>query len=148
MRLGDVFALLIRVWWLNSSSEFGRGTSTGPRFSTHHRLVKGATSRDAGKARTAMPHQTSLRPDLVAIPILPHETLYVGVDIGKLVHVAGFVSPTLLSRHQRFEHCPALSFENSREGFRALVDRIRTYVPLTQVYVVRCQSQGTTIGSS
>ena len=76
------------------------------------------------------------RPDLQIIPMLLHETLYVGIDIGKLAHVAGFVSPTLLSRHQRFEACPALSFENSREGFRALVDRIRAYVPLTQVYAV------------
>jgi transposase len=43
---------------------------------------------------------------------------------------------TLLTRYQRFEHCPALTFGNSREGFRALIDRITTYVPLTQVYVV------------
>lgn len=78
--------------------------------------------------------QTSL--DLKVIPMLLHETLYVGVDVGKKTHVAGFISTTLLSRHQRFESCPALSFDNSREGFRALVDRISTYVPLTQVYVV------------
>jgi len=76
------------------------------------------------------------RPDLQAMPMLLHETLYVGIDIGKLTHVAGFVSPTLLSRHQRFEACPALSFDNSREGFRALVDRISAYVPFTQVYAV------------
>jgi transposase len=81
-----------------------------------------------GKAKTG--------PELQGIPMLPHETLYVGVDIGKASHVGGFVSPTLLFRHQRFESCPALSFENSREGFRALVDRISLYVPLTQVYVV------------
>lgn len=68
--------------------------------------------------------------------MLPHETVYVGVDIGKLSHVAGFVSSTLLARHQRFEVCPALSFDNSREGFRALLDRIKGYVPLTQVYAV------------
>src|SRR6266700_889935 len=74
--------------------------------------------------------------DLQVIPRLSRETLYVGVDIGKKTHVAGFVSTTLLSRHQRFEHCPALSFENSREGFRSLVDRISSSVPLTQVYVV------------
>jgi transposase len=74
--------------------------------------------------------------DLKVIPMLLHETLYVGVDVGKKTHVAGFLSTTLLSRHQRFESCPALSFDNSREGFRALVDRISTYVPLTQVYVV------------
>ena len=71
-------------------------------------------------------------PDLQTIPMLLHETLYVGVDIGKKTHVAGFISTTLLSRHQRFESCPALSFDNSREGFRALVDRISSYVPLLQ----------------
>jgi len=83
-----------------------------------------------------MPEKGKARPDLQPIPILLHETLYVGIDIGKLAHVAGFVSSTLLTRHQRFEACPALSFDNSREGFRALMDRISTYVPLTQVYVV------------
>lgn len=59
--------------------------------------------------------------DLQVIPMLLHETLYVGVDVGKKAHVAGFISTTLLSRYQRFESCPALSFDNSREGFRALV---------------------------
>jgi hypothetical protein len=44
---------------------------------------------------------------------------------------------TLLARHQRFEHCPALSAENSREGFRSLIDRIKTYVSLIQVQVLR-----------
>jgi transposase len=76
------------------------------------------------------------RPDLQALPMLRHETLYVGVDIGKKTHVAGFLSPTLLSRHQRFEHCPALAFENSREGFRSLIDCIKAYVPLTQAQVL------------
>lgn len=66
-------------------------------------------------------------------PLLAHETLYVGIDVGKLQHVAGFVSQSLLARHQRFESCPALSFANSREGFRSLGDRLQTYVPLTQV---------------
>jgi transposase len=76
------------------------------------------------------------RPDLVPLPMLPLEILYVGVDIGKQAHVAGFVASTLLQRHQRFEHCPALAFDNSREGFRSLIDRIKTYVPLTQVQVL------------
>jgi transposase len=74
--------------------------------------------------------------DLQVIPLLARETWYVGVDIGKKTHVAGFLSTTLLTRHQRFENCPALSFENSREGFRSLVDRISSSVPLTQVYLV------------
>ncbi len=80
-----------------------------------------------------MPRKPSSRPDLVALPQLSHETLYVGVDVGKRAHVAGFLSSTLLTRHQRFEHCPALAFDNSREGFRSLLDRIQTYVPPTQV---------------
>jgi transposase len=79
---------------------------------------------------------TKRRSDLRVVPMLAQETLYVGIDIGKVSHVAGFIAPTLLSRYQRFEHCPALTFANSREGFRMLVDRIETYVPLTQVYVV------------
>jgi len=80
-----------------------------------------------------MPGKPSSRPELMALPRLSHETLYVGVDVGKRAHVAGFLSSTLLTRHQRFEHCPALAFDNSREGFRSLVERIQTYVPLAQV---------------
>jgi transposase len=76
------------------------------------------------------------RPELQVRPQLINETLYVGVDIGKRAHVAGFLSSSLLSRHQRFEHCPALAFENSREGFRSLIERIETFVPLTQVQVL------------
>jgi len=83
-----------------------------------------------------MQSRMNVRLDLQAVPMLVHETLYVGVDIGKTSHVAGFLSPTLLARHQRFEHCPALSFENFREGFRTLLDRISGYVSLTQVYVI------------
>jgi len=65
-----------------------------------------------GKHRLASP-----APELRVIPMLAHETLYVRVDVGKNTHVAGFISSTLLQRHQRFESCPALSFANSREGF-------------------------------
>ncbi|GCE02705.1 IS110 family transposase [Dictyobacter aurantiacus] len=83
-----------------------------------------------------MARKAVFQAQLVSLPMLAHETLYVGIDIGKKTHVAGFLSVTLLTRHQRFEHCPALTFENSREGFRSLIDRIRTYVPLTQVQAV------------
>ena len=83
-----------------------------------------------------MPRKTSPQPALQAYPSLPHETLYVGIDVGKRSHVAGFISTTLLTRHQRFEACPALTFENTREGFRALLERIKSYVPLTQVYAL------------
>jgi transposase len=56
--------------------------------------------------------------------------------VGKHTHVAGFVSRTLLERHERFEGCPALSFEQSRAGFRRLVERIESYAPLEQVVVL------------
>jgi transposase len=82
-----------------------------------------------------MPRHPSIAP-VHAVPLLAHETLYVGIDIGKLEHVAGFVSRTLLSRYQRFESCPALTFAQSREGFRALLDRIEELVPVTQVYAL------------
>src|SRR5215472_2023266 len=76
------------------------------------------------------------RPNLQAIPLLKQEPLYIGIDVGKVKHVAGFVSTTLLERHERFEACPALAFENVREGFRALIERIRSLAPLEHVFVL------------
>lgn len=76
------------------------------------------------------------RSGLAAVPLLLNESVYVGIDIGKRKHVAGFLSRTLLERHERFEACPALVFENSREGFRLLVERIRSYSPLGHVYIL------------
>lgn len=87
----------------------------------------------AGQTKTT---QALTRAEHGVIPMLARESLYVGIDVGKARHVAGFISPTLLARHQRFEHCPALTFDQSREGFRALVDRMQEYVPLEQVYVL------------
>lgn len=68
--------------------------------------------------------------EIQALPLLKYEPVFIGIDVGKARHVAGFVSATLLDRYQRFEACPALAFENSREGFFALVERIRSYAPL------------------
>jgi transposase len=68
--------------------------------------------------------------------MLARESLYVGIDVGKHQHVAGFLSTTLLERHSRFEGCPVLTFANSREGFRSLVGRLEAYTPLEQVYVL------------
>lgn len=80
--------------------------------------------------------QAQQRPDLQAVPLLKHEPLYVGIDVGKLKHVAGFVSTTLIERHQRFEACPVLAFENSREGFRALLERMRSLAPLEHIFIL------------
>ena len=78
---------------------------------------------------------------LQAIPVFQHESLFLGIDVGKTRHVAGFVSKTLLERHQRFEACPALAFENSREGFQALVGRMRELAPLEH-YTVLLEKTG------
>src|SRR4028119_1007362 len=83
-----------------------------------------------------MAHQLPHRPQLAVLPTLVHETLYVGIDVGKFKHIAGFVSETLLARHQRFEACPVLAFDQCRAGFRALLDRIRSLVPLEHAYVL------------
>jgi transposase len=73
---------------------------------------------------------------LQAVPLLQYEPLFLGIDVGKTRHVAGFVSQTLLERYQRFEACPALAFENSREGFAALLERMRTLAPLEHCTVL------------
>jgi transposase len=83
-----------------------------------------------------MARSKKTRPNLALMPMLPHETIYLGVDVGKFRHVAGFLSRTLLQRHKHFEGCPTFAFEQSREGFRAFVDRIREYTPLEQVTVL------------
>lgn len=76
------------------------------------------------------------RPHLSIIPTLANESLYVGIDVGRQKHIAGFLSNTLLERHGRFEGCPALPFEHSREGFRSLIDRMRSFAPLESCYVL------------
>ena len=87
-----------------------------------------------------MANRTTSHSDLKALAMLPHESIYIGVDIGKFKHIAGFVSKTLLERHQHFEQCPAFLFEQSREGFRAFVERIRTYCPLEQCFILMEQT--------
>jgi transposase len=41
-----------------------------------------------------------------------------------------------LERHERFEGCPVQAFENSREGFRSLIERIRSLAPLEHAQVL------------
>jgi transposase len=83
-----------------------------------------------------MAKRATQRADLRAVPLLLNESLYVGIDIGKTKHLAGFLSKTLLERHERFESCPALVFDNAREGFRLLIERIRSLAPLEHVFVL------------
>jgi hypothetical protein len=83
-----------------------------------------------------MANRAKTHADLKALPMLLQESIYIGVDVGKFKHVAGFVSKTLRERHRHFEHCPAFLFEQSREGFRAFVERIRAYGPLEQCFIL------------
>ena len=144
-KLGGVVALLISVWRPYFSSEVGRDAPTTLRPSTS--LVYCGSSHSPEQRRRVM-RRSSLKS---AIPVpayratsadslgspdsLGAESLYVGIDVGKQQHVAGFLSTTLLARHQRFEHCPALVFANSRLGFRQVRERICSYVSLAQAYV-------------
>lgn len=82
-----------------------------------------------------------VKPHLQTVPLLQHDAVFLGIDVGKTRHVAGFVSKTLLERYQRFEACPALAFENSREGFRALVERMRAFAPLEH-YTILLEKTG------
>ena len=83
-----------------------------------------------------MANRTRTRSDLKALPMLPQESIYIGIDVGKFKHVAGFISKTLLERHKHFEHCPAFLFEQSREGSRAFVERIGAYGPPEQCFIL------------
>jgi transposase len=87
-----------------------------------------------------MAPRSEAHPGLTALPMLPHESIYIGVDVGKFKHVAGFVSKTLLDRHKHCEHCPAFIFEQSREGFRAFVARIGAICPLEHCFIVMEQT--------
>ena len=83
-----------------------------------------------------MVNKPKARATVTHLPLLPQEALYVGIDIGKFRHVAGFLSKTLLARHERFEGCPTFTFDQSREGFRSLVDRLGEYEPLEHVTIL------------
>jgi len=65
-----------------------------------------------------------------------HGFTYIGIDVAKKAHVAGFISDTLLHKHARFEACPSFSFDNGRSGFQSLVERIQTYAPLDRCAVI------------
>jgi hypothetical protein len=70
-------------------------------------------------------------------PARARNPIYCGVfNSGKRAHVVDSLSSTLLTHHQWFENSSALAFDNSREGFRSCIDRIETFVPLSQVFGV------------
>ncbi len=62
--------------------------------------------------------------------------LCIGIDIGKMKHVAAFVSLDLLRAARRFERCPTLAFEQSREGIESLLQKIDSYGDRAQCAVL------------
>ncbi len=50
-----------------------------------------------------MAKRAAQRSEIKAVPQFLNESLYVGIDIGKGKHLAGFLSKTLLERHERFD---------------------------------------------
>jgi transposase len=110
-----------------------------PRHWTKHSVVSGC--REGQKEDEANHAGRTMRKAAAASTapvLLPYatESVYVGIDVGKQRHLAGFVSTGLLARHGRFEGCPVFAFDNSREGFRQLIDRIQALCPLEQAYVM------------
>lgn len=73
---------------------------------------------------------------ITAITLLPQERLFVGIDIGRHSHYAGFVSKSLLEKHRHPEKCPSRPVLNSRTDFEALVEEMATYAPLSDCVVL------------
>lgn len=66
--------------------------------------------------------------------------LFVGIDVSKASHTAGFLSSSLLEKHKRFSDCPYFKFEQSRTGIDALLKRIKSYCPLEECCVLMEQT--------
>ena len=62
--------------------------------------------------------------------------LYVGIDIGKLSHVAALLSPELLEKYKKYDACPTQKVEQSRTGFVALLALLHTYAPSEECHVL------------
>lgn len=73
---------------------------------------------------------TTSRPALAPAP-----SFFIGIDVGKHSHVAGFVSATLL-KERRFEQCPVVPFENSRTGIAKLLARVKEHAQPSQCAVL------------
>lgn len=58
--------------------------------------------------------------------LAPAPTFFIGIDVGKHSHAAGFVSASLLKEH-RFEQCPVITFEHSRAGLGKLLARVKEH---------------------
>lgn len=62
--------------------------------------------------------------------------LYVGIDIGKLSHVAALLSTDLLSKYKKYDACPVQKVEQSRAGFVALLALLNKYAPSEECHVL------------
>lgn len=69
--------------------------------------------------------------------VLPENAItFVGIDIAKKSHSAGFISRKLLMKHRRFESCPTFTFKNTREGFVALLKQMERHSSLDNIAVL------------
>lgn len=80
--------------------------------------------------------QTTDHPTLAPAP-----TFFIGIDVGKYSHVAGFVSAKLLAE-RRFEQCPVVPFEHSRAGLAKLLARVKEHVASPSQCAVLVESTG------
>lgn len=74
-------------------------------------------------------------------PIALTPTLFIGIDVGKKAHIAGFVSASIL-KQSRFEKCPVLRFEQNRAGLLAFLARVKTFVPSPRHAAILLEATG------
>ena len=63
-----------------------------------------------------MPKRAQQRADLKAVPLLKNESLYVGIDIGKAKHVAGFLSRPCWSAMAGLKPVPPMCLKTPARG--------------------------------
>src|SRR5581483_757973 len=64
------------------------------------------------------------------------EWVYVGIDVGKEKHDAGFISRRILANSHGVFNCPTHTFANTREGFASVVAAISTHGDLRRCAVL------------
>ena len=68
-----------------------------------------------------MAKRNKAHPDL-SVPHASSQILFIGVDIGKFKHVAGFISKTLLERHPHARVVRPLFLSNREKAFEPLLN--------------------------
>lgn len=69
-------------------------------------------------------------------PVASPPTLYIGIDVGKTSHYAGFISDNLLRMHKSYDKCPTRYVPNNRADFEALFALVTSYTPFECCHVL------------